>query len=316
MSDELRRRIMEAKERKFRLYKAERRQGELQKAIREQDKLIIRLEVELESEQLDVDNLTRLSLANLFHTILRTKEEQLELERQQALAAALKLQEARQALSAMEKELIGIGNDLADYGRAEQEYDALMAEKVQALRTAPYSSGQLLRMEENIADQSVHVMEIGEALSAGRSVLAALEDASACLDKAENWGKWDMWGGGGMISTHIKHGHVDDAKQYISNANRLMQRFHSELADLNRSVDIHIDISGLLKLADYWFDGLIVDWVVQGRIQNAHDQVLEALHQIRSVTRQLQAEHAAAESSLTAMKAKCTAWIEQSSLDE
>jgi hypothetical protein len=68
--------------------------------------MITQLEVQLESEQADVDKLTKMSLAILFYTILRSKEEQLEAERQQALAAAMKLQEAKQALSRIEAEFV------------------------------------------------------------------------------------------------------------------------------------------------------------------------------------------------------------------
>jgi len=94
-----------------------------------------------------------------------------------------------------------------------------------------------------------------------------------------------------------------------------MLHFRNELADLQRSVHIEIEISGLLKMADYWFDGLITDWVVQGRIQNAQHQVLESLRKVRSVVNQLQAEHASADSALAGMRTKRVAWIEQSNPD-
>ncbi|NOU92688.1 hypothetical protein GC093_05520 [Paenibacillus sp. LMG 31456] len=315
MPDSLHYRLMDAKERKFRLHKAERRKEELLKESRKQERLIIQLELQLESEQLDVDKLTRMSLANLFHTILRSKEEQLEMERQQALAAALKLQEAKQVLTDLEAGLEQVGNDLTDYRNAEHEYEKLMAEIESVLRSESSSSANLLaEMDGQISDQTVLVKELLEALTAGRRVLTSLEDASASLEKAENWGKWDMLGGG-TISTHLKHNHVDDAKQYIHNANRLLLNFRDELADLKRSVDIEIEISGLLKMADYWFDGLITDWVVQGRIQKAQDQVLKAIHQIRIIVSQLQTECSVAESALAGMRTKRTLWIEQCNLD-
>jgi hypothetical protein len=80
---------------------------------------------------------------------------------------------------------------------------------------------------------------------------------------------------------------------------------------LKRTVSIEIEIGDLLKMADYWFDGLITDWIVQGRIRNAHDQVLNAIHQVRTIVNQLQAEHASAESALAGLKTKRTTGIEQ-----
>ncbi|WP_248924042.1 hypothetical protein [Paenibacillus hamazuiensis] len=302
--------LMKAKERKLRFNKAERRREELLKRQREQERLIVQLEMELEAEQADVDKLTGLSLTNLFHTILRSKEEQLEMERQQVLAATLKLMEAKQALADIQDEIIRVGDELADCREAEREYEQLMKERETFLRSSASSSAELAEMDARIADQTILLKEINEAWSAGKGVLANLVSASSSLEKAENWGKWDLWGGGGMISTHVKHNHVDDAKRFIHSANRQLLRFRDELADLKRSIHIEMDIGGMLKMADYWFDGLIADWVVQGRIKNAQERTLEAIRRVGDVVGQLQAEHSAAEAALQSMTAKRTAWIE------
>lgn len=311
MTDMYDERLMDAKDRKFRLNKAERMREELLKRRREQERLIVKLEVELESEQADVDQLTRMSVVNLFHTIFRSKEEQLELERQQALTAALKLQEAKAELASVEADLNQVGQELADYRDAERKYEQIMKEKEAALRNSREGSVELAEMEAKISDQASMAREIQEAWTAGKRVLTSLETASHSLEKAENWGKWDLWGGGGIVSTHLKHEHVDDAKSFIQNANHLLRNFRDELADLRRNIDISVDIGEVLKMADYWFDGFIADWVVQGRIQNSQDQVLEAIRQVRIVVDQLGAEHAAAESALANLKSERIAWIEK-----
>jgi len=310
MLDHFTDRLTELKERKYQLNRAERRREELQKRLKEQERLIVKLEVELESEQADVEQLTRMSLANLFRTILRNKEEQLEMERQQVLAAALKLQEAKQALEETKEELAKVGSELSEFRDAEYEYNRLMIEKEAALRDSWEYASQLLELDTQITDKGLFVKEVQEAWTAGRRVLASLTAGSASLEKAENWGKWDMWANGGLISTHIKHNHVDDARQAIHDANRLLRDFRDELADLKRTVNINVDISDTLKLADYWFDGLITDWIVQGRINNAQEKTLEAIHQVRMVVRELEQSHAAAERELQALKTQRAAWIE------
>lgn len=315
MPDSFHDRLMEAKERKFQLEKIIRKREELQRRLREQERMYIELEIQVESEQTDVDELTRMSLTNLFHTILRSKEEQLELERQQVLAALLKLQEAKRTQEIIKTEIIQIGEEFTTLQNAEHDYNRLMVEKESALRNSTAASLELAEIEVQITDQTIIVKEIHEAWTAGKRVLTSLEDASSSLEKAENWGKWDLWGGGGVISTHLKHDHVDDAKQFIHNANYLMQNFHSELDDLKRTVHVEIDISGMLKGADYWFDGLITDWVVQGRIKDAQDQTLNAIQKVRDVTSQLQSEHSSAESRLRGLRTMRVAWIEERSLN-
>ena len=315
MPDNLNLQLREAKERMFRLHKAERKRKELLNRIYEQERLIIRLELQLESEQADVDSLTRLSLVNLFHTILRSKSEQLEMERQQALTAALQLEAAKQELQNTKKALIQVGADLANYQHAEDDYKKLMAVKESALLNAPLLSRELGMMDDGIDDQKLLVKELQEALTAGKLVLASLADASNSLERAENWGKWDLWGGGGIISTHAKHGHVDDAKRFIHQANHQILNFRDELTDLNRSFHIEIDISDTLKMADYWFDGLIADWIVQGRINNSQSQTLSAMNKIRPVVKQLQKEFSAAEATLSGMMIKRINRIEESKLE-
>ncbi|MFD0712651.1 hypothetical protein [Paenibacillus sp. GCM10027626] len=314
MSQTLHLRLNEAKERMYRQQKAERRRDELQKRCRELERRVVQLEVQLEREQHDVEKLTRMSLTNLFHTLLRSKQEQLELERQQVLTAALNLQEAQQTLANTQAELQELGDELAHGRNAKYDYEKLLAEKEAMLRDAPYKAAELADMEEKIGDQSVLVKELNEALVAGKRVLASLEDASNSLEKADNWGKWDTWGGGGMVSTHAKHTHIDDAKQYILNANHQILQFRDELADLKRSITIDIDISSSLKMADYWFDNLITDWIVQGRIHQAQENVLEALSKVRAVTSQLERDHNLAITHLQQLKNGRTAWIEDSQI--
>jgi Chromosome segregation ATPases len=311
MTDSLFDRLSAAKERKYELEKAERRQGQYRKRLNELERQIIRLELELEAEQADVDKLTRMSLTNLFHTLLRSKEEQLELERQQALAAALKLQEAQEERARLKEEIMLAGVIITANVQAEQEYKQLMAEQEIALKDSPDTAAMLAAMEQEIAQQSVVVRELHEAFAAGKSVLASLEPAIDSLENAINWGNWDTWGNGGLISTHIKHGHIDDAKQSIATANHLMKSFRDELADLQRSLDIHIDISSLLKFGDYWFDGLITDWIVQKRIKETQDRTCEAAHEVRTVVKKLQAEYTAAEAALNGLTTKRISWLEQ-----
>ncbi|RAP75994.1 hypothetical protein [Paenibacillus montanisoli] len=315
MWEDFSQKLADAKERVHRLQKAQRRREELKKRQYAQERAIVEYELQLEAEQADVDKLTGLTLTNLFHTVLRSKAEQLELERQQALAAALRLQEEKKKLEDTKANLLQVGEMLASCSTAEHDYKQLMAAKESALRSAPESSLELAAMEEQIADQTVSVKEIQEALTAGQRVMASLEDASNSLEKAENWGKWDLWGGGGMITHHAKHDHIDNARNFIHQANHQLLEFRDELKDLERTIHVEIDISGTLKMADFWFDGLITDWIVQGRIQSSQEQTLQAIHNVRIVVNQLRSERSAAEAALSALRNKRQTWIEETKMD-
>ena len=60
------------------------------------------------------------------------------------------------------------------------------------------------------------------------------------------------------------------------------------LNDVNMACNLNIDTGDFLSFADYFFDGFVVDWVVQDRINNAKRQVEEAIRRTESIVNQLQ----------------------------
>ena len=129
--------------------------------------------------------------------------------------------------------------------------------------------------------------EIREAIQAADKTLAHLGRARECLESAGNWGLVDMLGGGFFI-TLLKHGKVNDAEAELSQAREAMRRFATELRDINEAVDIHIVMDDFLDFADYFFDGLIADWMMQSRIDAAKEQVAEAIQKVRRVQTKLE----------------------------
>ncbi|TNJ62778.1 hypothetical protein FE784_28795 [Paenibacillus hemerocallicola] len=311
MWETLNRRLAEANEKRQHKLKWERRLNEVQARIRELQKTLPALELRLERENRDVEQLTNLTMTNLFHTILRSKDEQLELERQQALHAALKLQEAREQLATLELERSEAGTALADVRFAEDEYEALLREKEAKLLAHSTESARLIdELDDAALECGMKLGELREAVDAGGKALALLREAEASLDKAEGWGTWDMIGGG-TISTYIKHGHIDDARAVVQEAQRKLRLFEKELADLDRRSDIHIEIGGSLEFADYFFDGLITDWIVQGRIERSLEQVRGVRQNMERIVSGLRREVSAAEGELVSLQARRAALIEK-----
>lgn len=311
MWEALNRRLEEANEKRQLKLKWERKLAGTEARIRELQRSLPGLELQLERENRDVEQLTKLSLTNLFHTILRSKEEQLELERQQALQAALRLQEAREQLAELERERAAAGAGLADVRLAEDEYAALMREKEEALLAHSFQlAGGIRELDADIESEFGKLAELREAEDAGNRALSLLRRAAESLGKAEGWGKWDMLGGG-TISTYIKHGHIDDARSIVQEAQRKTRQFEKELADVGRHAGIRFDISGGLEFADYFFDGLITDWIVQGKIERSLEQVQAARRKMERIVTELERERKAAEASLTSLRARRAAMIEQ-----
>ena len=128
--------------------------------------------------------------------------------------------------------------------------------------------------------------EVCEAINAGENALYALKRAQNELHGARNWGILDMFGGRGF-STFIKHSKINNASQCMEQAKYELRRFSKELKDVEMYCDLNIQIGDFLIFADYFFDGLIADWMVQSRINDAARQVEQAICKVENVLGQL-----------------------------
>ena len=125
-----------------------------------------------------------------------------------------------------------------------------------------------------------------EAIEAGCRALDSLHAAENNLNSAKNWGMVDMFGGG-FLSTMLKHSKIDQAKQNMEQAKYDLRNFSRELNDVNMVCNLNININDFLAFADYFFDGFVVDWMVQDRINNAKRQVEEAIRRTEHIINQL-----------------------------
>ena len=124
--------------------------------------------------------------------------------------------------------------------------------------------------------------EIDEALGAIDYTMSHLIEAQKYLHSASNWGVFDMLGGG-FFATMIKHGKMDDAKEAMMMAKDSIKSLKKELLDVNEVIDVDLDIGDFLKLADYFFDGIIADWMVQSKIKDAQTQVDQAIEKLEEI---------------------------------
>ena len=143
----------------------------------------------------------------------------------------------------------------------------------------------ICRQEETI-EMNRREQEIHEAIAAADDALYALERAQKSLSSAGTWGIFDMLGGG-FFTSIFKHGKLDQAQAELEEARAALHRFSSELADVDREVDLQIDIGEFLRFADFFFDGFVADWMVQSKIRNAERQVKQAIYKVENIRRQL-----------------------------
>ncbi len=244
-------------------------------------------------EDQDVRRLEGLSMTALFYTVLGSKDEQLQKERQEYLSAHLKLRQSQHAVEALEQDVERMKHKLARLGEVDARLQALLEKKEALLAQAgDVTARRLAELSEQLSEVQSQLREVAEAIVAGQVARQAVEQVLQDLQSAQGWGVWDLLGGG-ILATAIKHNRIDDARQAAYEVQEALRRFQRELADVERSAKFIVeDISGFETFADYFFDGLIIDWVVQARIDRSLDNTRAIAGRLDDLLAQLEGRKA------------------------
>jgi hypothetical protein len=228
----------------------------------------------LKKEEADVRRLEGLSLTAMFHQFLGSKEDRLNKEKQEVFTAKLKYDQSVHEVASLERDIADMEGRLATIGDPEAEYARALEQKEARIEGA--GRDDLVRLTERIAEVNSEIKELGEAVAAGDEVIAGLDSVIAYFKSAGNWGIVDLIGGG-LIVTAVKHSKIDRAKAAIHEVQTRLGRFRRELADLRTAPEapLGVEISSFEKFADYLFDGLIFDWIVQSKISRSLDAARE-----------------------------------------
>lgn len=302
--------IEKIKEKQWKKRKYEEHIQRTRSYLLEEQKKVQTLASQLKKEQKDVKQLESASLTNVFYTIVGKKLEKLDKEQHEALAAELKYEEALETVKEVEAELVELVTQLRKVSDADTQYELLLREKEKLIHDArSIWSEELYELADQQAEINASLKEYSEAIEAGNKSSAALSKAVSSLESAKGWSTWDMVGGG-MISTAIKHGHLDDSKEHIHSAQTKLRWFQEELSDVVNHDKIELDVGGMLTFADYFFDGIIVDWMVHGKINDSLQQVEQSKSKVDHLISQLKQKQSRREQDIESIKERRTNLLE------
>ncbi|MDP4083128.1 MAG: hypothetical protein Q8934_00775 [Bacillota bacterium] len=277
------------------LRKKEKYQVQLNEYEREWESIqetIRQLEKTLQSEEKDVKRLEGISLASLFAALSGTKEEKLVKEKEELVIAQYRLEQATRTLKDIEESKRLIENQLSELGNIENQYENLLLEKERLVKTSQSPMAKkVLEMSEQEGILQSKMRELDEAIVAGEDVSQLLDEALLALKKAQSWGNIDIFAKGGFITDMVKHQHIDHAEEVIRKGQASIRSFQKELLDVNKTTNIEINISGMLKFADFFFDGFISDFMVQGKISNALNQTRDEYDNVSEIVMKLNLEY-------------------------
>ena len=270
---------------------------------REYDREVISLRVAFRKEQEDVEKLKGRSLANYFFQVVGKLDEKLDQEHREAYAAKVKLDAAERELAGIESDISEIQGQLNEIRVAEAQYKDELERKRATLRASGTATAdQIIEIEQRIAATEAQKREIKEAISAGYSARGTADLILSELNSADGWNTWDMFGGGGIITHMAKHSHLDSAQDLVSELQSKLRRFKTELADIQITANMQVNVDGFLRFADYFFDGLFADWAVGDRINQSMNSVSSTKSQISRTLDKLSSMEKAADSEISRLK--------------
>ena len=279
--------------------------GELRAQRSELEARVSELEAIKLQEQEDVERLESGGITALFYSLVGKGEEKLTEERREAAAAALKYESAARELDSVMSDIAGCESELAGLSGCEQEYEeTLQAKSREVKASGGAAAAKLLELEAQAAACVGRKKEILDAIAAGSEALVTAEEILDDLDSAGSWATWDVFGGG-IIADIAKHSHLDEAQYAVERLQSQLRRFKTELADVGGiGADVRVNVDGFLRFADYFFDGIFVDFAVMDHISNAAEQVQAVHARISDVLERLHAMLSRTETELNETRAQ------------
>ncbi|MET7338244.1 hypothetical protein [Nonomuraea sp. NPDC005650] len=259
--------------------------------IQQAHRTLADLELELSLEE---DDVTRLEggLSAVLARLLGNREERLDRERAEAAAARQRVDGHRARLSRLEADARAAEDELAGLATAPKEYAELLAEKErQLISGGDARARELADLGATLDRVTADVREHAEAHRAGRAAHDALGHVLRHLNSARNASTWDMFGGG-LIADSIEHNRLSAADEAAWRAQRALDVFSRELADVGVSARPHLPQVDTRWFVDTFFDNIITDVIKHQRIENTRAEVAKTTQWVRDVGARLQARHA------------------------
>ncbi|WFD09872.1 hypothetical protein [Tepidibacter hydrothermalis] len=252
----------------------EKQKSKLDDLVKRNDELVGLIEAQRkrwEKEQRDVDKLENGSLTSFFLQIIGNLDKKIEKEEIEALKAKEIYESTKHEIESTKKQILAMKDQVDKLYDLNKEYNILWIQKEEKLLKSNTSTKeQYEKYIDKIASLKSIDKELKEAVDAGKILLKELYKAKEKFESAHSWGVFDMFGGG-LMSSMIKHDHINEANDIINNVKSLIKKFERELKDVD--IEIDVNITTFDKFGDIFFDNIFSDMMVQDKINNVLGQV-------------------------------------------
>lgn len=125
-----------------------------------------------------------------------------------------------------------------------------------------------VQMERKEYRNMNRLKELKEARQAAEDLIARVDKAISNLDSASDWSAFDLFFGGGMISSWVKRSKIASANEEIQEVGNLLTVLNKELEDVNMTLPSEISDTEGDRAFDILFDNIFTDIRVRGEIKD------------------------------------------------
>lgn len=249
-----------------------RQQHVLQKQIKETKQKITAHEKALEQIRKQLEKDENFSFLSFVRNLTGKKQQILEERLTKAMTEELKLVEAQLMLEDLQDDLVSTVHLLNATTKVELQAKLTMVEMKKRSwlqEHAPSYVEQLTAIDEEQEYLTTLKRELEEAIEAATIAINELQHVLTHLQKAKDYSIWDTFLGGGLIATHLKHEEMKSSELLLHKAQRSLQTFQNELADIEnmRNETFRIDVDRFVKMADYFLDDIFSEWSIHSKIK-------------------------------------------------
>lgn len=238
------------------------------------------LKKKLENLNENIEGLHTMSVVKIMTLTREGNQGDLTPHQKAAASAKLQYQEAVNSLNELEREKNLYDEHLLQLGDVASEYELLLQRKTEMINDENnFWSEKLYEVTASEIEVMGAMQELSDAIDAGEHAYYSLQDTLKALEKASNWSTADM-PGGGLVTSFMQNSHLDDAKASLHRTERRIRQFQDELIDIEQHENADLHIGNFFKITDYFYDELIVDWVVHSKISKATKTVIKVQEEV------------------------------------
>jgi hypothetical protein len=232
----------------------------------------------LQHEQEDVERLESFSATRIWAALKGARASDLERESAERDAARYAVADAEARRDVARREVDALAAELGRLGDVDAGYrDALAAKETWLAGNGSPAAARLSAIAEELGVLAARQAETQEAHAAGVAARAQLVQAQQLLGSARSWSTWDTFGGGGLLTDMMKYDRLDQVTATLHGADLALGSFSRELADVGIAAVAGVQVDGMTRAFDIFFDNIFTDMAVRSRIQDAQQRVAGTL---------------------------------------